>query len=103
MYVCPLISAPSHIGITKERYQRIHRNTGIVLKFADFPKNASFKSYGVICLHGGRLVTLASKHHGAIRETSYPEHLCPQENQANKVINKSIEDARHGAVAIDHT
>ena len=26
------------------------RNTGIVLNFADFPKNASFKSYGVICL-----------------------------------------------------
>ena len=26
----------------------MHRNTGIVLNFADFPKNASFKSYGVI-------------------------------------------------------
>ena len=50
MYVCPLIPAVSHIGITKERYQRILRNTGIVLNFADFPKNASFKSYGVICL-----------------------------------------------------
>ena len=50
MYVCPLISATSHIGITKERNQRIHRNTGIVLNFADFPKNASFKNYGVICL-----------------------------------------------------
>ena len=48
--VCPLIPAASHIGITKERYQRILRNTGIVLNFADFPKNASFKSYGVICL-----------------------------------------------------
>ena len=48
--VCPLIPAASHIGITKQRYQRIHRNTGIVLNFADFPKNASFKSYGVICL-----------------------------------------------------
>ena len=46
--VCPLISSTSHIGITKERYQRIHRNTGIVLNFSDFPKNASFKSYGVI-------------------------------------------------------
>ena len=50
VYVCPLIPAASHIGITKERYQRILRNTGIVLNFADFPKNASFKSYGVISL-----------------------------------------------------
>ena len=50
VYVCPLISAASHVGITKQIYQRIHRNAGIVLKFADFPKNASFKSYGVICL-----------------------------------------------------
>ena len=50
MCVCPLIPAASHIGITKERYQRILCNTGIVLNFADFPKNASFKSYGVICL-----------------------------------------------------
>ena len=49
VYVCPLIPASSHIGITKERYQRILRNTGIVF-FADFPKNASFKSYGIICL-----------------------------------------------------
>ena len=48
--VCPLITAASHIGITKQGYQRIHRNTGSVLNFADFPKNASFKSYGVICL-----------------------------------------------------
>ena len=30
MCVCPLIPAASHIGITKERYQRILRNTGIV-------------------------------------------------------------------------
>ena len=30
VYVCPLIPAASHIGITKERYQRILRNTGIV-------------------------------------------------------------------------
>ena len=50
MCVCPLIPTASHIGITKERYQRILRNTGIVLNFADFPKNASFKSYGIICL-----------------------------------------------------
>ena len=38
MCVCPLIPAASHIGITKERYQRILRNTGIFLNFADFPK-----------------------------------------------------------------
>ena len=50
MYVSPLITAASHIGITKHRYQRLHSNTAIVLNFADFPKNASFKSYGVICL-----------------------------------------------------
>ena len=50
VYVCPLITAASHIGITKERYQRILRNTGIVLNFADIPKNALFKSYGIICL-----------------------------------------------------
>ena len=43
MCVCPLIPAVSHIGITKERYQRILRNAGFVLNFADFPKNASFK------------------------------------------------------------
>ena len=52
MCVCPLISAALHNGITKERYQRVHSNTAIVLNFnfADFPKNASLKSYGVICL-----------------------------------------------------
>ena len=50
MYVWPLITAASHIGITKQRYQRVHSKTAIVLNFADFPKNASFKSYGVICL-----------------------------------------------------
>ena len=48
--VCPLVSAASHNGITKERYQRVHSNTGIVLNFANFPKNASFKRYSVICL-----------------------------------------------------
>ena len=50
MYVCPLISAASHIGITQQRYQRVHSNTAMVLNFFNFPKNASFKSYGVICL-----------------------------------------------------
>ena len=50
MYVCPLISDASHIGTTKERYHQIHRNTGIVYNFADYTKNASFKSYGVIWL-----------------------------------------------------
>ena len=38
MCVCPLIPAASHIGITKERYQRILRNTGIVLKKGFFFK-----------------------------------------------------------------
>ena len=50
VYMCPLISAASHIGITEERYQQVHSNTGIIFNLADFPKNASFKSYGVICL-----------------------------------------------------
>ena len=50
MCVCPLITAASHIGITQQRYLRVHSNTAIVLNFANFPKNASFKSYGVICL-----------------------------------------------------
>ena len=44
VYVCmcvhSYIPAVSHIGITKERYQRILRITGIILNFADFPKNA---------------------------------------------------------------
>ena len=40
VYVCPLIFAASHIGNTKERYQRVHSNRGIVLNSADFPKNA---------------------------------------------------------------
>ena len=48
MYVWPLITSASHTGITKQRYQRVHSNTAIVLNFADFPKNASFKSYGVM-------------------------------------------------------
>ena len=48
--VCPLISAASHIRITKQRYQRVHSNTAIVLNFADFPKNALLKSYGVMWL-----------------------------------------------------
>ena len=50
MCACPLISAASHIGITQQGYQRVHSNTVIVLKLADFPKTASFKTYGVICL-----------------------------------------------------
>ena len=51
VYVCPLIPAASHIGITKDRYHRILRNTAIVLIFfADFPKNASFSSSGVLAL-----------------------------------------------------
>ena len=63
MCVCPLITAASHIGITKQGYQQIHRNTGIVLNFADFPKNASFKSYGVICLLRAAPVSYSFFHH----------------------------------------
>ena len=56
MYVCMYVHVcmcvhsylPPH---TLESQKRdTHRNTGIVLNFADFPKNASFKSYGIICL-----------------------------------------------------
>ena len=50
MCVCPLVTAASHIGITQQRYLLVHSNTAIVLNLADFPKNASFKSYGIICL-----------------------------------------------------
>ena len=63
MCVGPLITAASHIGITKQGYQRIHRNTGIVLNFDDFPKNASFKSYGVICLHRAAPASYSFFHH----------------------------------------
>ena len=53
--VCMYVCVSTHIyRLThrnhKERNQRVHSDTGIVLNFADFPKNASFKSYGVICL-----------------------------------------------------
>ena len=52
MCVCVCVHSylPPHTLESQERYQRILRNTGIVLNCADFPKNASFKSYGVICL-----------------------------------------------------
>ena len=64
VYVCgTTLSAASHIGITKQRYQRIHRNTAIVLNFANFPKNASFKSYGVICLPRAAPASLSSFPH----------------------------------------
>ena len=58
--VCPLISAVSHIEITKERYQRVHSNTGIVSNFA---KNDSFKSYDVICLPRAPLASYRSPPH----------------------------------------
>ena len=59
MCVCSLISAASHIGIIKERYQRVHSSTQIVLNVADFPKNALLKvwrnmptssSFGILTL-----------------------------------------------------
>ena len=61
--VCPLITAASHIRITKQGYQRINRNTGMFFNFADFPKNASFKSYGVICLPRAAPVSYSFFHH----------------------------------------
>ena len=57
VYVCVCVCVTTHNcrlthwnHKTKIRYQRVHSNTAIVLNVADFPKNASFKSYGVICL-----------------------------------------------------
>ena len=52
VYVCMCVHSylPPHTLESQKRYQQILRNTGIVLNFADFPKNASFKGYGVICL-----------------------------------------------------
>ena len=53
MYVCMCSNLPTHTLESQERdiilYQRIYCNTGTISNFADFPKNASFKSYGVIC------------------------------------------------------
>ena len=71
--VCPLIIAASHIGITKQRYQRVHSNTAIVLSFADFPKNASFKSYGIICLPRAAPASYSFFHH----ETSFYASVKP--------------------------
>ena len=45
MYVCMCV----HSNLPPHTLE-LQNNTGIVLNFADFPKNASFKSYGVICL-----------------------------------------------------
>ena len=53
VYVCMCVHSylPPHTLESQKRDTKlILRNTGIVLNFADFPKNASFKSYGVICL-----------------------------------------------------
>ena len=51
MCVCVHSKLPPH---TLESLNRdtndFSSNTAIVFNFADFPKNASFKSYGVICL-----------------------------------------------------
>ena len=48
--VCVHSYLPPHTLESQKRYQQILRNTGIVLNFANFPKNALFKSDGVICL-----------------------------------------------------
>ena len=56
MYVCVCMCVHSYLpphtleSQERERYQRVHSNTWIVLNFADFPKNALLKSSGVICL-----------------------------------------------------
>ena len=55
MCVCMCVCVTTHnCRLThwnhKKRYQRVQSNTAIVSNVADFPKNASFKSYGVICL-----------------------------------------------------
>ena len=50
MCVCPLIPAASHIGITREIPTDSAQYRYRFKFFADFPKNASFKGYGVICL-----------------------------------------------------
>ena len=51
VYVCMCVRSnlPPHTLESQTRYQRIHRNTGTILYFANFAKNGSFKSYGVIC------------------------------------------------------
>ena len=53
VYVCMCVHSylpPHTLESQKRDTNGILRNTGIVLNFADFPKNASFKSYGVTCL-----------------------------------------------------
>ena len=51
VYVCvsTLICRLTH-EITQKIYQQIHHNTGIVLNFADFPKNVSLKNYDIVCV-----------------------------------------------------
>ena len=50
MYVCMCVHSylPPH---TLESRKRDSAQCRFRLNFADFPKNVSFKSYGVICLH----------------------------------------------------
>ena len=50
VYVCVRSNLPPHtLESQKRNTNGFYRNTGTILNFADFPKNASFKSYGVIC------------------------------------------------------
>ena len=49
--MCVHLNLPPHTLESQKRYQRVHSNAGIVLNFADFPKNALLKSYGIICLY----------------------------------------------------
>ena len=59
--VCMCVCVSTHTcRLTHWNHKReipILRNTVIVLNFADFPKNALFKSYGVICLPGAASVS----------------------------------------------
>ena len=52
MYVCVCVHSylPHHTLESQNRDTKVHSNTAIVFNFADFPKNALFESYGIICL-----------------------------------------------------
>ena len=95
--VCPLITAASHIGITKQRYQRVHSNTAIVLYFADFPKNASFKNYGVICLPRAAPASYSFFHH----EISFYASVKPIATFSLHRERQRVEDSER-SVGTDH-
>ena len=58
MYVSTHIYRFTHWNHKRE-IPTVHSNTGIVLNFADFPKNnASFKSYGIIIMSSSDILAL---------------------------------------------